>query len=83
MKADYLNAKILSHRGNLQRYARLLVTQLTEREREYLHKRIEEEGTEVARLELEHAVKAVQARKAVTVPSPPQPLASPQEPRDS
>ena len=27
MKADYLNAKILSHRANLQRYATLLATQ--------------------------------------------------------
>jgi hypothetical protein len=53
--SDYLDAKILSHRANLQRYARLLVTQLTELEREYLHKRIEEEGAEVARLELERA----------------------------
>ena len=43
MKTDYLNAKILSHRANLQRYATLLATQLTELEREYLHKRIEEE----------------------------------------
>ena len=55
MKANYLNAKILRHRANLRRYARLLVTQLTELEREYLHKRIEEEGAEVARLELERA----------------------------
>jgi hypothetical protein len=51
MKTDYLNAKILSHRANLQRYATLLATQLTELEREYLHKRIEEERAEVASLE--------------------------------
>ena len=58
MKTDYLNAKILSHRANLQRYATLLATQLTELEREYLHKRIEEERAEVASLELERAAKA-------------------------
>jgi hypothetical protein len=52
MKTDSLNAKILSHRGNLQRYARLLATQLAELEREYLHKRLAEEGAEVARLEV-------------------------------
>jgi hypothetical protein len=58
MKMDYLNAKILSHHANLQRFARLLATQLTELERAYLHKRIEEERAEVARLELERAPQA-------------------------
>jgi len=57
MKTDYINAKILSHRANLQRYFRLLATQLTELEREYLHKRIAEERTEVSRLELLQAGK--------------------------
>jgi len=57
MNTDFLNAKILSHRSNLQRYATLLSTQLTERERKYLHKRIEEERAEVASLELERAAK--------------------------
>jgi hypothetical protein len=63
MKADYLDAKMQSHRGNLQRSARLLATQLTELERDYLHKRIEE-GAEVARLELEQAAKAAQVKKS-------------------
>src|SRR4051812_6027146 len=63
MKADYLDAKMQSHRGNLQRYARLLATQLTELERDYLHKRIEE-GAEVARLKLEQAAKAAQVKKS-------------------
>src|SRR3954468_1640129 len=52
MKSDYLNARILSHRANLQRYATLLATQLTELERGWLHKRIEEERAQVASLEL-------------------------------
>ena len=52
IKTDYLNAQILSRRANLQRYARLLATQLAELEREYLHKRIAEEHAEVARVEL-------------------------------
>jgi len=52
MKTEYLKAKILGHRGNLRRYRSLLQTHLTELEREYLHRRVAEERTEVARLEL-------------------------------
>ena len=55
-------AKILSHRANLQRYARLLATQLTELEREYLHKRIAEEHAEVARVELLREAKATKPK---------------------
>ena len=74
MKTDYLNAKILSHRANLQRYATLLATQLTELEREYL---IEEERAEVASLEFARAAEAAQAKETVTVPNPLPPHASP------
>ena len=77
MKTDYLNAKILSHRANLQRYATLLATQLTELEREYLHKRIEEERVEVASLEFARAAESAQAKETVTVPNPLPPHASP------
>ena len=77
MKTDYLNAKFLSHRANLQRYATLLATQLTELEREYLHKRIEEERAEVASLEFARAAEAAQAKETVTVPNPLPPRASP------
>ena len=63
MKTDYLNAKILSHRANLQRYARLLATQLTELEREYLHKRIAEEHAEVTRMELLREAKAAKPKR--------------------
>ena len=76
MKTDYLNAKILSHRANLQRYATLLATQLTELEREYLHKRIEEERAEVASLEFARAAEAAQTKETVTVPNPLPPHAS-------
>jgi hypothetical protein len=82
MKTVYLNAKILSHRRNLQRYARLLATQLTELEREYLHKRIAEERAEVARSELSGAPKAAKATEAI-VPTPLPPPALPQEPLGS
>jgi hypothetical protein len=83
MKTDYLNAKILSHRANLQRYATLLATQLTELEREYLHQRIEEERAEVASLEFARAAEAAQAKETVTVPSPLPPHASPPAQPDS
>ena len=83
METNYRTARILSHRANLQRYATLLATQLTEFEREYLHKRIEEEGAEVASLELERVAKAAQVKKAVTVPNPLPPPASPQAPPGS
>jgi hypothetical protein len=46
---DLRSAKIISHRRNIQRYCRLLATQLTELERNYLHKRIAEERAELER----------------------------------
>lgn len=44
---DLRAAKILSHERNIQRYWRLLATELTELERQYLHKRIAEERAEL------------------------------------
>ena len=41
------------HRRNIQRYIRLLATELTEFERQYLHNQIAEEQAELMRLELE------------------------------
>jgi hypothetical protein len=76
MKTDYLNAKILSHRGNLQRYATLLATRLTELERDYLHKRIAEERAEVARLELLRASRSANSQERshyASNPLPPPP----------
>jgi hypothetical protein len=48
---DFPTAKILSHQRNLQRYARLLATELTELERQYLHKRIAEEQAALEQLQ--------------------------------
>jgi hypothetical protein len=48
---DFRTAKILGHRRNIQRYARLLAGELTELERQYLHKRIAEEHAELERLQ--------------------------------
>lgn len=49
MMTDLRSAKILSHERNIQRYARLLATELTVLERQYLHKRIAEEQAELER----------------------------------
>ncbi len=46
---DLRSAKILTHQRNIQRYARLLATELTDLERQYLHKRIAEEQAELER----------------------------------
>jgi hypothetical protein len=50
MKIDYRTARMRTHRRNIQRYGRLLATELTDLERQYLHKRIAEEQAEVERL---------------------------------
>jgi hypothetical protein len=48
---DFRRAKMLSHRQNIERYCRLLATELTDLERQYLHKRIAEEQAHLERLE--------------------------------
>ena len=48
---DFGTAKILSHLRNIQRCVTLLATELTELERQYLHKRIAEERVELERLQ--------------------------------
>jgi 5-bromo-4-chloroindolyl phosphate hydrolysis protein len=48
---DLRTAKIRSHRRNIQRYARLLATTLSDLEREYLHKQIAHAHTELERWE--------------------------------
>ena len=74
MMTDFRTAKILSHRRNIQRYGRLLATELTELERQYLHRRIAEEQAELDRLQskpLEQVI-ATQAmgRRATNQSSP-------------
>jgi len=48
---DFHAAQVRGHRRNLERYCRLLATELTDCEREYLHKRIAEEHAQLERLE--------------------------------
>jgi len=52
---DLLTAKMRTHRRNIQRYSRLLATNLSDLERQYLHKRIVDEHSELERLEREPA----------------------------
>ena len=42
--------KMLFHRRNIQRYGRLLATELTDLERQYIHKRIAEEHAQLESL---------------------------------
>ena len=48
--SDFRRAKMLGHRRNIERYCRLLATELTDVERQYLHKRIAEEQAQLERL---------------------------------
>jgi 5-bromo-4-chloroindolyl phosphate hydrolysis protein len=46
-----LSARIQAHKANIDRYCRLLATELTDYERQYIHKRIAEEHALLSRLE--------------------------------
>jgi len=48
---DFKTAQVRRHRQNIERYCRLLATELTDLERQYLHKRIAEEYAQLQRLE--------------------------------
>jgi hypothetical protein len=50
MKIDFRTARMRTHRRNIQRYGRLLATELTDLERQYLHRRIAEEQAELEQL---------------------------------
>jgi len=50
MKALY-SLRLRVHRANLERFARLLPNNLSESEREYIHRRIAEEHSAIAKLE--------------------------------
>ena len=67
---DLRAAKISSHRRNIQRYSRLLATDITELEREYLHKRIAEERAELARWEMQPVQDESEDAPAVVVAQP-------------
>jgi hypothetical protein len=47
---DFNTTQVRVHRRNIERYCRLPATELTDLEREYLHKRIAEEHAQLERL---------------------------------
>ena len=49
---DLRTAMISAHKKNIDRYCRLLNTQLTDEERQYIHKRIVEERASLERWEM-------------------------------
>ena len=62
---DFKTAQVRRHQQNIKRYCRLLATELTDLERQYLHKRIAEEDAQLERLE-----KAEQNRTEAWRPRP-------------
>jgi hypothetical protein len=64
--------RIRAHKDNLDRYCRMLTTQLSELERQFLHRRIAEERLELDRLRAEadpqtsYAFVASQLRRVAT-----------------
>ena len=48
---DFYASRVRSHRRNIERYCRLLATELTNLQRQNLHKRIAEEYVHLERLE--------------------------------
>jgi hypothetical protein len=56
---DLMSQKLRAHQNNLDRYARLLATKLTDVERQYIHRRIAEEHSAIARIEAEQLARAV------------------------
>jgi hypothetical protein len=53
---DLHAAQVRCHRRNIERYCRILATDLTDLERQYLHKRIAEEHAQLERLEKSMAI---------------------------
>ena len=47
---DFKTAQVRRHQQNIKRYCRLLATELTDLERQYLHKRIAEEYAQLKQL---------------------------------
>lgn len=58
---DFYVQRIKAHKKNLDRYSRLLATQLTETERQYIHRRIAEEHSALMKLEAEHLARSVRS----------------------
>ena len=81
MTIDMRAKKILGHQRNIQRYCRLLATDLTDLERQYLHKRIAEENAALdgRSMQMNEPPTLTNERphNPVIGPNPPPPLAAP------
>jgi hypothetical protein len=66
---DFHTTQARGHQQNIERYCRLLATELTELERQYLHKRIAEEYAQLERLETakQNRTEASQPRPQIKV----------------
>jgi hypothetical protein len=62
MDNDLHTAQIRAHRRKIERYCRILATDLTDLERQYLHKRIAEEHAQLERLKKSQPEQAVPAQ---------------------
>src|SRR5262245_23250065 len=65
---DFHAAQVRGHRQNIERYCRLLATELTDLERQYLHKRIAEEVRSVKTTK-KARVSRMTSRGLATVPA--------------
>jgi hypothetical protein len=68
---DFRTAKMLAHRRNIERYCRLLTTEFTDVERQYLHKRIAAEHTQLERLEKRQAEQQADGNSMILTEQPP------------
>jgi hypothetical protein len=55
MMTDSMTAKMLFHSRNIQRYRRMLATEMTDLERQYIHKRIADEQAQLGRFAEQHS----------------------------
>jgi len=69
MTIDVNNARLAAHRNNLMRYRRILATPLTDIERAYVRRRIDEERLSLEQLEQQPRPAAGSAASARRTPA--------------
>jgi hypothetical protein len=70
MTIDVNKARLAAHRNNLMRYRRILATRLTDIERAYVRRRIDEERALLEQLEQQHRSVAASASSSRRAPAP-------------
>ena len=63
-------ARLRAHRNNIHRYRRLLATQLTDLERDYIERRLKEEQAAMAALSKETFPFILPPRRPASAPTP-------------